>query len=117
MRGTKGNFWKWVPDQQEAALSKITRIESPTWGQEPASDWGTLCVDVDGGMVTRPVTPVWGDYRKYYAAIRDTLLGKGPVPVTALEAWRVARILEWAVESSEQHRDIPCDWSNEPASV
>lgn len=114
LRGTKGNFWKWVPDSQEIELSKITRIDSPTWGQEPASDWGTLRVDVDGAMVTRPVTPVSGDYRKYYQGIRDALLGKGPVPVAAVDAWRVARVLEWAVESSEQHRDIPCDWSNEP---
>jgi predicted dehydrogenase len=114
LRGTKGNFWKWVPDSQEIELGKITRIDSPTWGQEPAADWGTLRVDVDEGMVTRPVAPVPGDYRKYYAAIRDALLGKGPVPVTAVDAWRVARVLEWAVESSEQHRDIPCDWSDEP---
>jgi hypothetical protein len=65
-------------------------------------------------MVTRPVTPVPGDYRIFYQGIRDALLGKGPVPVTAVEAWRVARVLEWAIESSEQHRDIPCDWSDEP---
>ncbi len=114
LRGTKGNFWKWVPDSQEAELSKITRIESATWGEEPAADWGTLRVDVDGGMVTQPLTPVPGDYRMYYAGIRDALLGKGPVPVAAVDAWRVARILEWAVESSQQHRDIPCDWSDEP---
>ena len=114
LRGTKGNYWKWVPDSQEAELSKITRIESATWGTEPAADWGTLRVDVDGGMVTQPLAPVPGDYRMYYAGIRDALLGKGPVPVAAVDAWRVARILEWAVESSEQHRDIPCDWSDEP---
>lgn len=114
LRGTKGNFWKWVPDSQEAELSKITRIEGPAWGEEPAADWGTLRVDVDGGMVTQPVKPVAGDYRIYYAGIRDALLGKGPVPVAAVDAWRVARILEWAVESSEHRREIRCDWSDEP---
>jgi predicted dehydrogenase len=114
LRGTKGNFWKWVPDTQEAELSKVTRIESATWGQEPPATWGTLCVDVDGGMVTRPIQPVPGDYRKYYEGIRDALLGKGPVPVAAVDAWRVARVLEWAVESSEKHRDVVCDWSDEP---
>ena len=102
LRGNKGNFWKWVPDAQEAELSKITRIESPNWGQEPAADWGTLKVDVDGGMVTRPVTPIPGDYRLYYAGVRDALLGKGPVPVTALDAWRGSRILEWARLSSKR---------------
>jgi scyllo-inositol 2-dehydrogenase (NADP+) len=114
LRGTKGNYWKWGLDPQEAALNQVTRIEDPAWGQEPAANWGTLCVDVDGGMVTRPVAPIPGDYRLFYAAVRDALLGKVPAPVTALSAWRVARLLEWATESSAQRREIPCDWSEEP---
>jgi predicted dehydrogenase len=114
LRGTKGNFWKWAPDAQEAALTKITRIDSPTWGQEPPADWGTLTVDVEGGMVTRPVASIPGDYRLYYAGIRDAILGKAPAPVTALEAWRVARLLEWAMIASEQRREVRCDWNEEP---
>jgi hypothetical protein len=65
-------------------------------------------------MVTRPVTPIAGNYRLYYAGMRDALLGKSPAPVMALDAWRAARLLEWAKESSEQRREIPCDWSVEP---
>jgi predicted dehydrogenase len=114
LRGIKGNYWKWGLDLQEAALSKIARIDSKTWGQEPPANWGTLIVDVDGGMVTRPVESIPGDYRLYYAAVRDALLGKSPAPVAAIEAWRVARALEWAVESSTERREIACDWSGEP---
>jgi predicted dehydrogenase len=114
LRGAKGNYWKFGVDSQEAALNKITRISDPAWGLEPAANWGTLSVDVDGGMVTRPVEPLPGDYRLYYAGIRNALLGKAPAPVTALEAWRTARLLEWAAESSGQRREIVCDWSEEP---
>jgi scyllo-inositol 2-dehydrogenase (NADP+) len=114
LRGTKGNYWKSGLDPQEAALNKITRIEDPAWGQEPPADWGSLHIDVDGAMITRPVAPIPGDYRLYYAAVRDALLGKSPVPVSAVDAWRVARLLEWGVESSSQRREIPCDWSDEP---
>jgi predicted dehydrogenase len=114
LRGTRGNFRKKGLDPQEAALNKITRITDPAWGQEPVAKWGLLSVDVDGGMVTRPLTPIPGDYRLYYAGIRDALLGKAPAPVTALDAWRVARLLEWAKESSEKRREVPCDWSEEP---
>jgi predicted dehydrogenase len=71
-------------------------------------------VDVDGGMVTRPVASIPGDYRLFYEGIRDALLGKAAAPVTALDAWRVARLLEWAAESSEKRREIVCDWSEEP---
>jgi scyllo-inositol 2-dehydrogenase (NADP+) len=112
LRGTKGNYWKWGLDPQEAALNKITRIADDAWGVDPAANWGTLSTDGSGGT---PVEPIPGDYRLYYAGIRDALLGKAPAPVTALAAWRVARLLEWAVESSAQRREILCDWSEEPA--
>lgn len=116
LRGTKGNFRKWEPDIQEAELNKITRVDSPTWGKEPAANWGTLTIDADGATVTRPVESLPGDYRLYYAGMRDALLGKAPVPVPAVAAWRVVRLLEWARESSAQRREISCDWSEEPSA-
>jgi predicted dehydrogenase len=114
LRGTKGNYTKRGIDPQEAALNKVTRIGDGPWGQEPVNHWGLLAVDVEGGMVTRPVTPIPGDYRLYYAAVRDALLGQGPAPVSAVDAWRVARLLEWAEESSEKRSEIVCDWSTAP---
>jgi predicted dehydrogenase len=118
LRGTSGNYWKNGVDPQETALSQITRIEDPAaWGHEPAANWGMLHVGIDGGSVTRPVEPVVGDYRLYYAGIRDALLGKAAAPVAAIDAWRVARLLEWAAESSAARREIVCDWSGEPVAV
>jgi predicted dehydrogenase len=118
LRGTKGNFWKLGLDPQEAALNKVTRIaehnSERAWGQEPPAEWGTLYIDADGSTVTRPVAPIPGDYRLYYAQVRDALLGKAPAPVLPLDAWRVIRLLEWAAQSSKERREIPCDWSHEP---
>jgi len=114
VRGTRGNFRKKGVDPQEAALNKITRITSATWGQEPASEWGMLNVDVEGGMVTRPLATVAGDYRRYYEGVRDTLEKKSKAPATALDAWRAARVLEWAQQSSNEGREVECDWSAEP---
>ena len=114
LRGTMGNYWKWGLDMQEEELNKITRIAASDWGVEPPSKWGALNVDMDGNMVARPVRPVPGDYRLYYAGVRDALLGKGAAPVQPAAAWRVARLLEWAVASAEQRRNITCDWSDEP---
>lgn len=114
LRGTKGNYVKWGLDPQESALSQITRIPDGPWGQEPPSSWGSLHVDVDGGMVTRPVTPVHGDYRLYYEGVREALLGKAALPVSPREAWRTARLLEWADQSARQRREVDCDWSGEP---
>jgi predicted dehydrogenase len=114
LRGTKGGYVKNGVDPQEAALNKITHIDAPAWGQEPAANWGVLHVGIEGGSVTKPVPALTGDYRLYYAGIRDALLGKVPAPVTGIDGWRVARVLEWAAESSEKRREIECDWSDEP---
>jgi predicted dehydrogenase len=115
LRGTRGNFRKKGVDPQEAALNKITRITSDKWGLEDAANWGILHVDVEGGMVTRPLTTMAGDYRGYYAGARDALEKKGNPPASAMDAWRAARILEWAVESSAERREVECDWGVEPA--
>lgn len=114
LRGTQGNYWKPGVDPQEAALAKVTRITDPHWGEEPSSAWGTLSVNVDGGIVTRPIAPIAGDYRYFYAGVRDTLLGNALPPVAAVDAWRGSRILEWAMQSSNLHCDTECDWSDEP---
>jgi len=115
LRGTRGNYWKWGMDSQEEALNKITRISDPDWGKEPAENWGTLSVDVDGNIETRRI-PSTGDYRRYYEAVRDVLTGKSTSPpAIPAQAWRTARVLEWAKQSSDEHRDIECDWSGEPA--
>jgi scyllo-inositol 2-dehydrogenase (NADP+) len=115
LRGTKGNYTKWGLDGQEAALGRFTRIPEGPWGEEPQSSWGTLSVDVDGGMVTRPIAPIPGDYRLFYASVRDALEGRAAVPVSAIDAWRTAKLLEWAEESSKQRCEIESDWSGEPA--
>lgn len=114
LRGSKGNYWKHGLDPQEAALNLVTKIDDPNWGTEGRAAWGALHVDIGGGTVEQPVETLRGDYRMYYAGIRDALLGKAEAPVKAVEAWRTARILEWAAESSEERREIRCDWSNEP---
>jgi scyllo-inositol 2-dehydrogenase (NADP+) len=117
VRGTRGNYRKKGVDPQEAALNKITRISAANWGEEAPGDWGILCVDVEGGMVTRPAASCAGDYRMFYAGVRDALLGNAAAPVNAAEAWRVARILEWARASSERRCEVACDWRGEPAGA
>jgi scyllo-inositol 2-dehydrogenase (NADP+) len=116
LRGTQGNYVKWGLDSQEARLKADARIVEPGWGIEPAANWGSLAVDIDGDMVTRPVEPPPGDYRLFYSGVRDALLGISAPPVEPLAAWRVARLLEWAIESSAQRREISCNWEEELAN-
>jgi predicted dehydrogenase len=111
LRGTHGNYRKLGLDPQEAALNRITRIDDPQWGKEPAGAWGELRADAHGSMVTRPLETVPGDYRKFYEGVRDALLGKGEPPLSGHDAIRVARVIEWARESNEQRREVECSWA------
>ncbi len=114
LRGHKGNYWKWGLDPQEEALNKVTRIESGPWGKEPEAAWGTLSVGGEDGITAQPVHSIAGDYRLFYQGVRDSLLGNGKPPVAGIDAWRAAKVLEYAAESAKVHRAIECDWSAEP---
>jgi scyllo-inositol 2-dehydrogenase (NADP+) len=114
LRGTQGSFRKFGVDPQEAALNKVTHIDSPRWGKEPPEQWGVLTVQAEEALVTRPVETLAGDYRRFYEGVRDALAARSAPPVRAVEAWRAARILEWAEESQERRCEIACDWSDEP---
>ena len=70
---------------------------------------------MDGKLETTRLEPLAGDYRLFYAGIRDALLGTGPAPVDALEGWRTIRLLEYAQQSAHERREISCDWTSEPA--
>ncbi len=103
----------WIRRKTRLARSRRSKIAN--WGQEPTHRWGTLSVDRRRDSFMTPVGPV--------ARRLPALLCRGPrCPAWQCtcaaghchEAWRVARVLEWAKESSEEQRDIECDWSGEP---
>ena len=109
----KGNFWKWGLDPQEDALNRVTQIESRL-GPGARDAWGTLSLGDDQGNASQLVPPISGDYRLFYQGVRDALLGNSKPPVAGIDAWRAARVLEYAAESARSHRAIECDWSAEP---
>jgi predicted dehydrogenase len=114
VRGLRGTYRKHGVEPQEEALQRVTRAAGPEWGREPEKEWGELTLDVEGKLTSSRVEPLPGDYRIFYAGVRDALLGKAAPPVPALEAWRTIRILELAVEASRARRIVACDWSAEP---
>ena len=112
--GDRGNFLKYGLDPQEDLLKAGQRFESPTWGTEPSKSWGVLTVEDDGKVVSKPVPTEAGDYRGYYANIRDAILGIRPPAVTPEQATHVIRLLELAQESSDKRSSVLCDLSDLP---
>jgi scyllo-inositol 2-dehydrogenase (NADP+) len=106
LHGTNGSFVKHGIDPQEDAIKARLPIGTPGWGDEAESLWGTLKL-ADGTESRIRTQP--GDYRCYYANVRDAILGDAPIAVPATDAWRTARIIELARQSAAEGRTLPVD--------
>ncbi|MFT4111885.1 Gfo/Idh/MocA family oxidoreductase [Silvibacterium sp.] len=104
VHGTGGSFVKWGLDPQEPQLLAGMQFTDAGFGEDPETDWGTLHLE---GQPDRRIATVRGDYRGIYANVRDAILGKAPLEVTAEHAWRTARIIELARESSRSGQRLP----------
>jgi predicted dehydrogenase len=106
LHGTKGSFKKYGLDPQEPALvggAKVPRMGEGEWLAEPESQWGTLAVAPvladPGNLVRTKVKTELGDYRGYYANVRDAIGGVATLAVTPEDGWRTVKLLEMARES------------------
>jgi scyllo-inositol 2-dehydrogenase (NADP+) len=112
LHGTQGSFVKFGIDPQEDAIKAGGVIGSPGWGEEPESDWGLLKL-ADGSE--KRIRTEAGDYRDYYANVRDAILGAKPLAVPGVDAWKTARIIELARQSSEEGRTRPVNFDQAPS--
>ena len=90
--------------------AKVPRMGEGEWLAEPEADWGTLTVapvPADPGTLTRTkVKTELGDYRGYYANVRDAINGAAKLAVTPEDGYRTIRLLEMARESWKQKSDF-----------
>ena len=114
LHGTRGSFRKHGLDPQEPALVGGARVpvqgSQEVWLQENEAAWGTLTVAPNPAdpatLVTRAVKTEPGDYRGFYANVRDAILGVAPLAVTPEDGFRVIRLLELARQSSAEARTL-----------
>ncbi|MEO6983503.1 MAG: Gfo/Idh/MocA family oxidoreductase [Edaphobacter sp.] len=117
LHGTSGSFKKYGLDPQEPALvagAKVPPMGEGDWLGEPESEWGTLTIapnPADPGTLTRTkVKTENGDYRLYYANVRDAINKTAELIVKPEDAFRVIRLLEMARESSAAGRTLKVDF-------
>ena len=98
VHGTRGSFVKRGLDTQEDAL-KAGRAPTgggaaadPDWGCDPNP--GRLTLAQGEALVEQPHAGERGDYRRYYAGIRDAIRHGAPNPVPAEQALAVMRWLD-----------------------
>jgi predicted dehydrogenase len=114
LHGTRGSFRKHGLDPQETALvggAKLPKLGSPdVWLQEGESAWGTLTIAPNPAapekLVESRVKTEIGDYRGFYANVRDAILGAAPLALTAEDGYHVIRLLELARQSSAEGRTL-----------
>ncbi len=118
VHGTLGSYTKTGLDPQERALlnsAKPPQLGSQQpWLPEPESAWGSLTLakkDTEPVELKRQTFPsVTGDYRNFYANVRDAICGTAPLAIPAEEAFKTIRLLELALQSSNEHRTVAVDF-------
>ena len=113
VHGTQGSFRKYGLDPQEPALvagAKVPRMDEGEWLAEPEEMFGTLTIAPvpaePGTLMASKVRTELGDYRQYYANVRDAVLGVGKLVVPPEEGFTVIRLLELARVSSNEGRTV-----------
>lgn len=112
IHGTKGSFVKCGVDPQEARLRGADFPPGTDWGDdwgtEAESQWGTLSVV---GEPSVKVKTDRGDYRGFYANVRDAIEKQTPLEVTPEQALQTMRAIMLAHKSSRERRTV--EWNEE----
>jgi predicted dehydrogenase len=109
--GDKGSLVKKEFDPLENSLRNGTVPQGDSWVLEEEENWGELTIAEDGAMRKSKVSSK-GDWREFYANVRDALLGKAPLLITPQQALDVMVALELAAESSAKRCAVP--WRDVP---
>lgn len=114
VHGTQGSFVKYGMDPQEEILRSEHCPDGLDWGKnwglEPKEKWGTL---TRVGEDPQKVETERGDYRGFYANVRDAVEKKAPLDVTPEQFLRTQRALLLAHKSSREQRVVRWDESVE----
>lgn len=107
IHGTRGSFIKYGMDPQEPRLRSGDvppgKDWGKNWGEEGEELWGTLS---RAGEAPRKIGTARGDYRDFYANVRDAIEKKAGLEVTPEQALQVMRALMLAHKSSRERRTV-----------
>jgi predicted dehydrogenase len=122
--GTHGSFTKFGLDPQEPALIGGAKVpvmtsyhdmDQESWITEPQSAWGVLTLATqrtEPVKVERSDFPtVPGDYRQFYASVRDAIKGDSALAIPASAGFRSIRLIELAIQSSNEGRTLSVDFT------
>lgn len=112
VHGERGSLVKAGVDLQESQLRAGMTPGSAGWGE----DADAMQV-FDGDAASQYVDVPVGDYRNYYAQVREAILGAGANPVTPMQALAVMAVLEAARLSSRAGTAEPLALTTEESAL
>jgi predicted dehydrogenase len=112
MHGTRASWAKWGQDVQEDQLKAGMSPNDPNFGYDPSP-----CVIYDGetGEKTEVPSPR-ANQLGYYVGIRDAILRRKPLPVTARDAVATMAILEASFRSGAEGKVLRVPLTDEERS-
>lgn len=100
--GSRGAYVKWGMDPQEAKLREGQAPDTPGFGDDPESQWGSL----GAGDEVEAVPTETGAYRRFYEGVVDALRGVAPPPVHPHDAIATLAVIEAARRSAAERSVI-----------
>jgi len=108
LHGTSASWMKFGLDRQEGEL-----VAALT-GSNGAVDEQEHAVTIDGASGAETSSPIArGDYRQFYARLRDAVQEGGENPVPPPQAVAVTAVVETAIRSSSERRSLTVPLTDE----
>lgn len=108
IHGTRGSFIKYGEDPQEVRLRAGDVPEGEDWGKESKEIYGLLHTEKNGKIIKERYPSLKGSYADYYLDLYNTIAHGAPVKQTAEHGYNTIRMIELALQSSNEKRTIPC---------
>ena len=106
VHGKKGSFLKPRGDVQEDDLKLGKKPNLDAWGKEPKSKEGTLHTEINNDVLNVKVPTLQGNYFDFFDGFYQSISNDTIEPVTAKDGFSVMKIIEAAIQSSEQMKAI-----------
>ena len=106
VQGKKGSFLKSRGDVQEDELKLDKKPNLTSWGTEQEGNEGLLHTEINGEIIRKNVPTLQGNYYDFFDGVYKSISNDTVEPVTAQDGINVMRIIEAAIQSSEQKKAI-----------
>ncbi|CAM4244330.1 oxidoreductase [Bacillus manliponensis] len=101
IHGEKGSIVKYGMDSQEDQLKEGLKPGDAGYGEDAEQYYAVLAAEKEQRIPTET-----GCYEMYYKGVRDSIVQNKPLPVTAEDGLQVIRVIEAALQSSQEGRKI-----------